>query len=266
MLKANYQRYAFFDQMSLLQADNYTACFPLHAHDVYSITLVRSGRETTRVKDKELIAPAGCISVTFPDELHANPNLNLGTYDFTTYYLSPTVLAYFNQGKGVHFLERVIHDVALFQALDTWSQSAEATETSLAQILKTLINKYSTKQEPTGLSYSSVNLRQNICDAVAYIQQHLADKITLADLARISGLSPPHFLRLFKKEKGLTPIQFITLSRIEAAKKLMLKGNSVTETAHTVGFFDQSHFHRFFLRYAGVTPKKFMLGSKIVQV
>ncbi|MEL6357974.1 MAG: AraC family ligand binding domain-containing protein, partial [Bacteroidota bacterium] len=94
-----FKRYPFFDQLEVLNADGYLADFPLHSHDVVSLTLVRSGVETTRVKGKELRATVGSISLTYPDELHANPNLNGGDYNFTTFYLSPDLLYRLNGGK-----------------------------------------------------------------------------------------------------------------------------------------------------------------------
>ncbi len=60
-------------------------------------------------------------------------------------------------------------------------------------------------------------------------------------------------------------MQYVNLRRIEKACEALASGTPLVEAAHSLGFYDQSHFHRFFLRYIGVTPGAFLRGSNIVQ-
>lgn len=69
-------------------------------------------------------------------------------------------------------------------------------------------------------------------------------------------MSPYHFARTFKHVTGVAPHQYVLKVRLERAKSLLLRGNlSIAEVAHKVGFFDQSHFTRYFKRLVGVTPQ-----------
>jgi AraC family transcriptional regulator len=91
---------------------------------------------------------------------------------------------------------------------------------------------------------------------IAYIQDNLDQQLTLAELSFIADMSPYHFARTFKHVTGVAPHQYVLNARLERAKSLLLRGNvSIAEVAHKVGFFDQSHFTRYFKRLVGVTPQ-----------
>ena len=91
---------------------------------------------------------------------------------------------------------------------------------------------------------------------IEYIHDNLAHQLTLAELAFIANMSSYHFARTFKQATGMAPHQYVLHTRIERAKGLLLQGKfSVAEVALNVGFFDQSHFTRYFKRVVGVTPQ-----------
>lgn len=90
----------------------------------------------------------------------------------------------------------------------------------------------------------------------AYIQEHLAEQIPLAALARLARLSPYHFCRAFKQSFGLPPHRYHNQRRIEQAK-LLLTNNpapSVTDIGLTLGYSDTSSFSAAFRRVTGLTP------------
>jgi len=91
---------------------------------------------------------------------------------------------------------------------------------------------------------------------IEYIHANLDQNLTLAELSFIANMSPYHFARTFKQATGMAPHQYVLHTRIERAKSLLLQGKlSIAEVAMRVGFFDQSHFTRYFKRIVGVTPQ-----------
>ncbi len=100
--------------------------------------------------------------------------------------------------------------------------------------------------------------------AIEYIQDNLAQTITLADLAKVVNLSPYHFARLFRQETGLSPHQYLIRCRVEKAQRLLSAGRDILigDVAHRVGFADQSHLTRYCKRILGVTPKAIVQNSK----
>jgi AraC family transcriptional regulator len=91
-----------------------------------------------------------------------------------------------------------------------------------------------------------------------YINDHLAQELSLEELAAIAQLSPYHFCRSFKRSIGFTPHQYVIRQRVERAKLLLKDGKmGIVEVAIACGFTHQSHLNRHFKRLTGVTPKKF---------
>ena len=89
----------------------------------------------------------------------------------------------------------------------------------------------------------------------AYIEEHLADDLGLAELAFEVGLSPSHFATLFRKTAGLSPHQYIVQRRLQRAQHLLRSTRlPMSEIAVSVGFYDQSHLDRQMRRVLGVTP------------
>jgi AraC family transcriptional regulator len=124
-----------------------------------------------------------------------------------------------------------------------------------------LLHKYSArrtvfKEYVNGLS--KYKLRR----LIDYIENHMADNLSLAELAGMAGMSQYYFSRLFKQSMGLTPHQYIIQCRVERAKTLLLRGDrSIADIAHTVGFSDQSHLTYHFKRLLGVTPKTVLVEN-----
>ena len=91
-----------------------------------------------------------------------------------------------------------------------------------------------------------------------YIQENLAQNLTLADMAQVINMSTSHLTRLFKQSQGISLYQYVIQCRIARAKQLLKhKQLTIAEIAVQVGFNDQSHFSHHFKRQVGVTPKVF---------
>ncbi len=89
----------------------------------------------------------------------------------------------------------------------------------------------------------------------AYIEEHLAEPISLATLAQLVRLSPYYFCRAFKQSFGVPPHRYHTRRRIERAKILLAKpAPSVTDIGFTVGFSQTSSFTTAFRKSTGLTP------------
>lgn len=90
---------------------------------------------------------------------------------------------------------------------------------------------------------------------MALIDEHLAGRTGILQLAANVRLSQSHFHRAFKEFFGRSPKQFILQRRIGRALELMLATDSrLCEIALACGFADQSHFSRMFRRHVGLTP------------
>jgi AraC family transcriptional regulator len=94
--------------------------------------------------------------------------------------------------------------------------------------------------------------------AVAYIEEHLAESISLAALADLVGLSACYFCRAFRQSFGVPPQRYQLAKRVERAKTLLAKhAASVTDVGLSVGYNDASAFCTAFRRVTGLTPSAY---------
>jgi AraC-like DNA-binding protein len=91
-----------------------------------------------------------------------------------------------------------------------------------------------------------------------HMEERLADKVELRELACIVGLSECHFSRAFKQSVGLPPHRYLMRCRVQAAANMIQQTElNLSEISLDVGFSDQSHFTRTFAREMGETPSAF---------
>jgi AraC family transcriptional regulator len=92
---------------------------------------------------------------------------------------------------------------------------------------------------------------------VDYIDAHLDQDLTLAELAAVAAFSPSHFKALFRQATGVPVHRFVLERRIERARVRLLEGRlSVTDVALETGFAHPSHMARWMRRLLGVSPSQ----------
>jgi len=93
---------------------------------------------------------------------------------------------------------------------------------------------------------------------LAYVEEHFAEDITVADLANVACLSIFHFTRAFAAAMGVPPHRYVSRRRLETAKAMIATGRaSLSEIAHDCRFSSESSFTRAFRRATGMTPAKY---------
>jgi AraC-like DNA-binding protein len=92
---------------------------------------------------------------------------------------------------------------------------------------------------------------------VGFIEAHLAQAITLADLAAVAGVGVRQLCRSWRASTGESPHQFILRRRVDRAKVQIAGGAPLADVALACGFSDQSQLTRTFTRHAGVSPGRY---------
>ena len=94
------------------------------------------------------------------------------------------------------------------------------------------------------------------------IDARFREKVTLRQASETIHSHPAHLVRMFSREFGISPHQYLTGRRIDLARGLLLDGMSPSLAAATVGFCDQSHLNRSFKRLLGATPGRYASGGR----
>ena len=93
---------------------------------------------------------------------------------------------------------------------------------------------------------------------IEFIEEPLAEAISLAALAELVGLSLYHFARAFTQSLGVPPHHYRMARRIDRARSLLQEpALSVTQIGIQIGFQETSSFTRAFRRFTGLTPTEY---------
>lgn len=96
---------------------------------------------------------------------------------------------------------------------------------------------------------------QELLPVVKHVEANYASNVSMAEMARLAGLSTTHFNRRFRQLLRMTPTDYLRIVRIQAAQHLLTTtSRSLSDIADAVGFTDQSHFTKRFRKTTGLTP------------
>ncbi|MFF0729541.1 helix-turn-helix domain-containing protein [Streptomyces sp. NPDC004134] len=103
---------------------------------------------------------------------------------------------------------------------------------------------------------------RRLAQVMDYIHANLAERMALAELAAVAGVSTSHFTRLFRASTGQSPHQFVLQQRLERARRALLHTRRpIADIATEAGFADQSHLTRMMRRHGGITPQMLREGA-----
>jgi len=126
--------------------------------------------------------------------------------------------------------------------------------TLLFEILLTLLREYGYTRSTDTAAPRDRTLQQ-LRRAMDYMDQNLSEELSLEDIARRATMSRTYFSTVFKKYNGITPWEYVTIKRVEAAIRLLETTEMNTlDIAQTVGLGSPANFYKAFERVTGKTP------------
>jgi AraC-like DNA-binding protein len=160
----------------------------------------------------------------------------------------------------LHAGDPLLHHIALVlqAAIDAKGEAGRLYTECLTHALAVhVLRRYAASRPPVGARTGSLS-KPKLRRTADYIDAHLADQLSLAELAAVAQTSPDHFARLFRRATGQTPHHYVIRCRIERAKRLLRETAwPIIEIIHQVGFKDQSHFTAVFRKHIATTPNAY---------
>lgn len=102
-----------------------------------------------------------------------------------------------------------------------------------------------------------------IGNALDYIRENYAEHIKMEDLANVCGMSETHFRRVFEAYMNMSPMDYVNLTRIQAAcERLKKTTDSMDEVAGKVGFATTSTFNRNFKKFLNTSPYQWKINQE----
>ena len=236
--------------------------FPEHSHAEYVIGAITAGAETLTVGGKAWLADAGSVLRLHPGEVHANTSHGPEALHYSVLYVPrATLLGYFGAAEELRFATPVVRNARLYRAVcQTHAILSSPTAGKLAQESAMGALAYVIGARSTQNAVADPIPSDAIERARCYIDAHPFDNFGLDDLSRLTGLSPFHLVRTFKKAIGLSPVAYRNQRRIAAARRRLVDGEPTAQIALDLGYADQSHFTRHFQRIVGVSPQRYARG------
>jgi len=243
--------------------------FSKHFHNTYTIGLTHDGIFKSINEKQSTLSYKYSTRVINPDEIHHGDSTS---WKYTNFYPNIELLTsiyeqIFLERKTPIFHTHIIEDQILYELLKKffigvfYNHDHMERETNLINALSYLIKNYTNITKEYADLYNENNIIKN---SIEFINDNLSLNISLDELAQNSHLSKYHFLRVFKKNIGLTPHQYILSSRINKAKDLIISGEKPLSASFNTGFSDQSHFIRNFRRMYGYSPKVLQQKSNFI--
>lgn len=150
------------------------------------------------------------------------------------------------QGHGIGSQAESLHPLLVDV---THAETREILESSVNTFLKTFL---------LTLNQRKLDLSPAIRSALAYVDEHYAEKISLDGVVEHIFMNRSYFCQLFKKEVGLTFGDYVEHIRIENAKRLLASTDlPILNVAEQTGFNNQAYFTKVFKKATDISPLRY---------
>ncbi len=237
-----------------------------HLHETFSIGAIDRGEVLYKVRGKEATLKPGSLALIPPLYLHSCNPLNDKARSYYMLYIDKDYATmiqnslFYNNAflePSVILLDNATLYKKYMELMQLFMQKSFLLEKEQKLILfleKIFLQTLHDKK----VIFTSKTLQS----AKEILSNNLDRELSLEDLAQKLQCNPYTLLRNFKKEYGITPFAFRLNLRIELSKKLLFEGLDLSEIALKCGFFDQSHFQKYFKSIVLTTPKEYQNNFK----
>ncbi|WP_277209890.1 helix-turn-helix transcriptional regulator [Isoptericola croceus] len=235
------------------------SCYRPHTHDAFSVGLIDAGASVLaghlggviglRPGDVVLI-PAGQVHDCNPDD---------GVWRYQMIHMDQewaATLAPRSASSGLFSGISVIRRPDLHRRVSVWSESifadapAERIEAEFRALSRELDAAAPEHRVPGG---ADPELFARLA-SVMHRLRHDDSNPALSELAELVGMTKYQLVRAMKRATGLAPLAWRQNARVATARRMLRDGQPIAETAHALGFTDQSHFHRVFRAHVATSP------------
>ena len=242
--------------------------FPGHWHISVELLYILDGEVTMGIGEQNASLTTGDLVVCSSNEIHYYEKID-ATAVIIIFHPSLVGFAagwpdekhfpspFFKSGMLSAQIKNALKEVLLYKGLTT--KTAGTEEKMLVQ--SGLLKLCALLQKEAALSFDNPTARKRqmtrrrMQSAVKYLEEHSAENITLAEVARYLSISPYHLSHMFKENLGMTMPSYINSLRTDNAKKDVLDSEkTMTEIALTHGFGSVRSFNREYKKHIGCTP------------
>jgi AraC-like DNA-binding protein len=221
---------------------------------------IENGQCEVKTQDKQYICTAG--DVIYIKDFENVSLANADQSDLSYYFIS-----FFNARDFDFQINTVTKDTGLLRTFKDISEAhrsgAQFSKIKVAELFLRLLYNLCSQNLKTTKDY---NDNYKLLSAVEYININYYKKITPEQLSQISGYSSAHLRRLFVKNYGVPPMEYILNKKVDMAKEMLLDAPEKTmdEIAEMVGFCSASYLCKIFEKQTGFSPAEYKRRNEYV--
>jgi len=240
----------------LTQSSFQNKCYPRHAHEGYSISLIQEGIHHFVIEGEKMQAGVGEVRIIHPYEEHETLESTWKHINLSLERSTIENIALSMQIELPVIFSRLISDRVLTKMLLQLHKTyTKEVYKNIKQLSDALIYYLLEKHHFGCNTLPTLALSPQIDQAKSHIHVHAHEAdLNLDEVAREAQMSKYHFLRVFKQTLGRTPHQYLQNIRIDCVRKAIAQDRSLSEASHACGFYDQSHMTRIYKKFYGHTP------------
>jgi len=237
-----------------------------HRHDTYSLGYTLGGVQTFDYCGARVDSRAGNVIVLHPDEIHDGRAGAQGGFRYRMLYLEPRLVRD-ALGDGASALPFVSAAVTTDERLRQVLRMALADLDRPLEPLETDQVVLGVSEALLALDPSARNRASSATCSIAierarqFLEEHSGRVVASEELEGLTGLDRYALARHFRARLGTSPYRYLTMRRLDHAKRLMRADLSLAEAAVESGFSDQSHMTRQFKRAYGLSPGRWKFLS-----
>lgn len=166
--------------------------------------------------------------------------------------------SYFREHSGWHFRSPYLNDLIsrVTHILEMHENRSEHTDILVADQITAILTLISTLPEENGQETTELALK--LKNVASYLDEHYAESVSLDSLSEQFFISKYYLSREFKKEYGITIVQYLLTKKITHAKELLrYSTSSIEEIAGLCGIDDASYFNKIFRKIEGCTASEY---------
>lgn len=251
---------------------------PLHWHEEIELLYQLNGDATIQIEGKKYQIPKKHLTVLESREVHSTYTYS-DTAMFICIHISREYMKKYLPDIDLYQIHCLPDDIpdeqfpeylALCQRMEDltrlYIEDAPAflmeAEGIIMQVLAHLFRYFSVKKAANASPVDKLSL-ERIRSVISYVEEHFQERISLQEIADHLGLGREYFCRFFKKNMGMSFLQYVNEVRVSHIYQDLLRTDApIYELAEQNGFHNQKLFNRMFKEIYGCTPSAVRSAEK----
>jgi len=242
-----------------------------HFHDVHEMYYLVKGSTKYFIGNEIFVLSAGEIAFVPKGIFHNTNNeckrdIERILLEFDDEFVGESYIPYIrNLSKNKHVIFPATELPKIQEILNRIAEESQKINHDYQEMQKLylrqlliFISRYRLKDSKSKSSESQALIES----IMKYISENVGADLSLKNLSCKYNISPNHLSKQFKNISGLPLSEYINISRIAAAEKILKSGKyPITRVATECGFNDSNYFAAVFKKYKGITPKKYSIKN-----